>query len=216
MSNTQANSPPETDSKSQPASPDLEEPEPFGANVRNVPTDQDDSSAPRDGATDSATDGVGVAVDVLWDVTVEAWQDRLELSDDRIADAVQAAAAVRGFQRGQIGVRITDDVTIHEINVRHLSHDYPTDVISFPYSDDPDHIEGELVASVETAQENAAEAGWEVANEVLLYVIHGVLHIGGMDDHQADERALMRDAEREVLAHLGIQVPAVAEGDQRG
>nr|WP_161501274.1 rRNA maturation RNase YbeY [Rhodopirellula sp. SM50] len=216
MSNTQANSQPETDSKSQPASPDIEEPEPFGAIVGNAPTDQVDSSALRDCATDSASGGAGVAVDVLWDVTVEAWQDRLGLSDDRISEAVRAAAALRGFQRGHIGVRITDDVTIHEINVRHLSHDYPTDVISFPYSDDPDHIEGELVASVETAQENASELGWEIANEVLLYVIHGVLHIGGMDDHEANERALMRDAEREVLAHLGIQAPAVAEGDQHG
>ncbi|MCS7467141.1 rRNA maturation RNase YbeY [Stieleria sp. ICT_E10.1] len=208
MSNTRANSQPETDSKSQPASPDIEEPDPSGAILRNASPDQDDSSAPRDGA--------GVAVDVLWDGTVEAWQDRLGLSDDRMAEAVRAAAARRGFQRGQIGVRITDDATIHEINARHLSHDYPTDVISFPYSDDPDHIEGELVASVETAHENASEVGWEVANEMLLYVIHGVLHIGGMDDHEADERALMRDAEREVLARLGLQTPAVAEGDQRG
>ncbi len=197
---------------SPPASPEIEEPEPFGAIVRNVPPDQDDSRGTGDGVPDAA----GVAVEILWDVAVEPWRDRLGLSDDRIADAVQAAAALRGFRRGQIGVRITDDVTIHEINARHLSHDYPTDVISFPYSDDPDDIEGELVASVETAQENASEVGWEIANEVLLYVIHGVLHIGGMDDHEADERAMMRRAEREVLSRLGIQSPAVVEGDRRG
>ncbi|QDV44159.1 Endoribonuclease YbeY [Stieleria neptunia] len=212
MSNTRANNQPETDSTSPPASPDIEEPEPSGASPRTVPPDQDDRRDSGDGASDDA----GVAVEILWDADVAAWQDRLGLGDDRMTDAVRAAAALRGFRRGQIGVRITDDVTIHEINARHLSHDYPTDVISFPYSDDPDRIEGELVASVETAQQNAAEVGWEIANEVLLYVIHGVLHIGGMDDSEADERAMMRRAEREVLSHLGIQTPAVAEADPHG
>ncbi|QEF98579.1 Endoribonuclease YbeY [Stieleria maiorica] len=154
-------------------------------------------------------------VDLLWDDSVSDWQGRLGLTDARIEQAVQAAAALRGFDRGHIGVRITDDPTIHAINVRHLSHDYPTDVISFPYSDSPDRIEGELVASVETARQNAADVGWPTGNEVLLYVIHGVLHIGGMEDHRAEDRALMRQAERQALQRLGIAVPDQEAGRDR-
>lgn len=146
-----------------------------------------------------------IEVDVLWDDSVAAWRERLGLSDDSVAAAARAAATLRGFDHGQIGVRITDDPTIHQINSKHLSHDYPTDVISFPYGDgDQTRMEGELVASVETAAQNAADVGWETTNELLLYVIHGVLHIAGMDDHDDDDRLQMRQAERDVLVRLGI------------
>lgn len=165
--------------------------------------------------TEDTAPAVAVTVDVMWDDSVSHWQQRLGVTDDRIAEAVIAAAKRRGYDRGRIGVRITDDSAIHEVNVRYLSHDYPTDVISFPYSETPDRIEGELVASVETAGQNAADAGWETASELLLYVIHGVLHIGGMDDHGAADRADMRRAERMVLTRLGICVdPMTTEGDQ--
>ncbi len=61
----------------------------------------------------------------------------IDTNDDlhaAICRAVRQAAQYRGFGRGSIGVLITDDETIHEINARHLSHDYPTDVISFGYT----------------------------------------------------------------------------------
>ncbi|KAA5541559.1 rRNA maturation RNase YbeY [Roseiconus nitratireducens] len=117
---------------------------------------------------------------------------------------------------GELGVRFTDDATIHEINVRHLSHDYPTDVISFPYSDQPPRLEGELVASVDTALENAVEAGWAAGNELLLYVIHGVLHIAGMDDATPSQRREMRVAEQAVLNQLGIGGNSTTDRSRHG
>lgn len=191
MSNTQANNPPERDSAAA-CSLEPEEPE------------------PRPNTGDRLTETF--RVDLLWDDCVSTWQRQIGISNDRIVDAVETAAKSRGFRSGQIGVRITDDVSIHEVNLRHLSHDYPTDVISFPYSESSDRIEGELVASVETAQQNAVDAGWETASELLLYVIHGVLHIGGMDDHDEADRADMRDAERNVLTRLGISADRQGEG----
>ena len=157
-----------------------------------------------------------VEVQILWDPSVSTWRSRLNLQDKQIVDAVIAAASWRGYHAGEVGVRITDDQTIHQINARHLSHDYPTDVISFPYSDRSDVIEGELVASVETAAINAADAGWETADELLLYIIHGVLHIGGMDDHDEADRAEMRRAERAVLTSLGMTADPAAEGKLSG
>ncbi len=136
----------------------------------------------------------------------------MQLDELAIRDAVRAAASDQGYSRGEIGVRVTDDASIHEINRRHLDHDYPTDVISFPYADDSEVLEGELVVSVETADYNASEAGWPTSNELLLYVSHGTLHIAGMDDAEAEDRNAMREAEGRVLELLGLQPDPTREG----
>ncbi|EMI43838.1 rRNA maturation RNase YbeY [Rhodopirellula sp. SWK7] len=116
-----------------------------------------------------------------------------------IEAAVRAAAAVGNCTDCRIGVRVTDDATIHEINRDFLQHDYPTDVISFPYELQPPMVEGELVVSIDTAENEAADAGWSVAQELLLYVIHGTLHLVGFDDTDDESRKEMREAERKAL-----------------
>ncbi len=89
-------------------------------------------------------------------------------------------------------------------------------MISFCYAADPPLIEGELVASMDTAVSRACEllagpqsiddrnALWSAADELLLYVVHGTLHICGMDDHDDADRRAMRQAEAEVMTRLGI------------
>ncbi len=126
------------------------------------------------------------------------------IDDEAIIAAVVAAAAHQGFSRGSVGIRITDDATIRDINAKHLQHDWATDVISFGYSADGDFVEGELVASVDTAIEKASQLGWSAAHELLLYIVHGTLHICGMDDHDDDDRSAMRSAEHDVMTGLGV------------
>ena len=125
-------------------------------------------------------------------------------NEQRLRDACMAATSLRDFHQGEIGIRVTTDASIHQINRDHLGHDYPTDVISFPYAANRPHIEGELVVSVDTAAERANELGWSVDHELLLYVVHGTLHITGMDDHETQDRLAMRRAEREVMLELGV------------
>lgn len=125
-------------------------------------------------------------------------------NEQRLREACTAALSLRHFDRGEIGIRVTTDLAIHQINRDHLGHDYPTDVISFSYSATPPRIEGELVVSVDTATERANDLGWSLEHELLLYVIHGTLHITGMDDHKPEDRLAMRGAERQVMLQLGI------------
>lgn len=58
--------------------------------------------------------------------------------------------------------------------------------------------------SVDTARQRAGELGWSEQNELLLYVVHGVLHITGMDDHESGDRIAMRNAEHQVMTELGV------------
>jgi len=126
------------------------------------------------------------------------------VSADRIRAAAAAAARLRGVTGGEIGIRLTTDPAIREINRAYLAHDYATDVISFGYAFRPPRVEGELVVSVETARREASRWGWSAAEELILYVVHGVLHVAGMDDADAAGRAAMRGAEADVLSGLGI------------
>ncbi|MEX0824533.1 MAG: rRNA maturation RNase YbeY [Pirellulaceae bacterium] len=143
-----------------------------------------------------------IAINLLWESDVPR-SDRLP-SEDRIREAVLAAAAFRACDVGEIGVAIVDDAQIHRLNRQHLQHDYPTDVVSFPYGLAPPHVEGELVVSWDTALREADRIGWAADRELLLYVVHGTLHLVGMDDQQTSDRAAMRLAECAVLEQLGI------------
>ena len=128
--------------------------------------------------------------------------DRCPIDSNVATQCVRAAAAVRSFFKGEISVLITDDPEIHQVNRDHLQHDYPTDVISFGYHAESQTIDGDLVVSVDTADAMAVRHGISRATELQLYLIHGTLHLGGMDDHDPADRLAMRTAEREVLRRL--------------
>ncbi|WP_419189382.1 rRNA maturation RNase YbeY [Stieleria marina] len=145
-----------------------------------------------------------ISVELIVDDSVSASLDE-DAIRSTVLSAVQTAAVHRGFSSGTVGVRITDDAAIRQLNAKHLGHDYATDVISFSYEADPPHLEGELVVSVDTARQKASEIGWPAESELLLYIVHGVLHITGMDDHEPTDRREMRQAEESVFLKLGIR-----------
>jgi probable rRNA maturation factor len=102
-------------------------------------------------------------------------------------------------------ISIVDDPTIHRLNREHLDHDWPTDVISFVFDNDNGNIDGEIIASIDTAARLAQQAAWPTADELLLYIIHGLLHLAGLDDITPEARHQMRQAEQDCL--LGLSVP---------
>jgi probable rRNA maturation factor len=104
-----------------------------------------------------------------------------------------------------LSVVLVDDATIHDINRRFLAHDYPTDVIAFDLrgGGGPD---GEIFVSVTTAKREAEKRGVDVASEILLYCVHGTLHLLGYDDHEPRDRRRMQTRQRSLLAALGRQL----------
>jgi probable rRNA maturation factor len=122
----------------------------------------------------------------------------------RLIAAAQAAAHYCGRFSGTIEVTVVDDPTIHKLNREQLQHDWPTDVISFVYDDQPDCVEGEIIVSWDTAQRVASGLHVPPMHELLLYIVHGTLHLCGLDDIEATDQALMRTAEASVLRLLGI------------
>ncbi|REK10901.1 MAG: rRNA maturation RNase YbeY [Planctomycetota bacterium] len=142
-------------------------------------------------------------------------QQALAFDAARLKSAVASVLGDAGYDEGAISIAIVDDDEIHELNRRYLSHDYATDVLSFVLEQEAGRIEGEIIASADTAARCAGEFGWAAEDELLLYVVHGALHLAGHDDADDTPRAAMREAERRYLAGFGVAPPADEAAPER-
>src|SRR5437899_8787326 len=118
-----------------------------------------------------------------------------------------AGAVLEGEEvaEAKVTLAFVDNAHIHRLNKRYLNHDEPTDVLTFPYSSPgAKKLEGEVVIGYEVAKENAADRGHDVNLELVLYVIHGCLHLCGYTDTDDARAAEMRAKEREYLAALRL------------
>ena len=114
---------------------------------------------------------------------------------------IRKVAATHGRKVGEIGYMFVDDERILEVNREYLGHDYYTDIITFDY-DEGEVINGDLVISVDTVRSNAAKYGKSYAEELHRVIIHGVLHLCGINDKGPGEREIMEAEEDKALALL--------------
>ena len=117
---------------------------------------------------------------------------------------IKAVAASYGMKTGDIGYMFVNDEKILETNRRYLGHDYYTDVITFDY-DEPGLISGDIVISLDTVRSSAEMLGKDYADELNRVIIHGVLHLCGINDKGPGERQIMEAAEDKALALLRSQ-----------
>jgi len=132
-------------------------------------------------------------------------QSTLPLDEERLRQAVEMILADAHVAQATISLAVVDDPTIHQLNREYLQHDYATDVLSFLLERDEQSLEGEIIVSADTAAECAAPFGWSAEDELLLYVVHGTLHLVGYDDTRPDLRREMRRRERTCLARFGLE-----------
>ena len=143
-------------------------------------------------------------------VSIASPQEIVAIDRGRMRETVRAVLDGENVADAEISLAFVDNPTIHRLNQRYLQHDEPTDVLSFPLSEaNAARLAGELVLGVEVAIEQAANRGHDIQVELSLYVIHGLLHLCGYDDHDDDDRAAMRERERHYLRQLGL--PDIAE-----
>jgi probable rRNA maturation factor len=121
-----------------------------------------------------------------------------------LKDAARAVIEGEGVAACKVTLAFVDSPHIHRLNKQFLNHDEPTDVLTFPYSDSKKSLEGEVVIGYEVAKEYAADRGHDANLELLLYVIHGCLHLCGYTDTDAKGEREMRAKEREYLRKLNL------------
>ncbi|MDR2915865.1 MAG: rRNA maturation RNase YbeY [Tannerella sp.] len=105
---------------------------------------------------------------------------------------------------GDISYVFCSDKKILEVNKEYLSHDYYTDIITFDYTEN-DVISGDLFISLDTVNTNAEKFGVAYENELYRVIIHGILHLCGIDDKAPGARDVMERCENEALACLSVE-----------
>ena len=114
---------------------------------------------------------------------------------------IKAVAATYGKRVGEIGYLFVDDEHILDVNKQYLGHDYYTDIITFDYTEG-DRISGDLFISLDTVRSNSELFGTDYNTELHRVIIHGVLHLCGINDKGPGEREIMEAAENRALELL--------------
>lgn len=102
---------------------------------------------------------------------------------------------------GELNIIFTSDTYLRQLNIKHLSRDYFTDIISFDYSEE-ETVSGELFISIQRVRENALSYNVSFENELNRVIIHGILHLMGYNDGTEKQKNLMRREEEICLDNL--------------
>ena len=136
-------------------------------------------------------------------VHVTNTQKELPVGKRRLAKLVRLAAAP-AWTDAELSVAVVDASRMSELNRRYSGRREDTDVLAFPLNDGNDRCVGEVVVSASRAAAEAVARGIPAEDELALYVVHGVLHLRGYDDHAPKARRDMYARERETLRAAGL------------
>lgn len=127
---------------------------------------------------------------------------------------LETAAELYELQENtEVSVTLTDNMHIKELNAQYRGKDYATDVLTFALreGDEPPivggmttELLGDIIISLERAEEQAEEYGHSMEREVAFLTVHGMLHLLGYDHLEEAERCEMRQEEEFLLGKLGI------------
>ena len=119
----------------------------------------------------------------------------------KISNWIKGVAENHNKRVGDISYIFCSDSKILEVNKAYLDHDYYTDIITFDYSEN-DVISGDIFISIDTVKSNAEKYAEEYTKELYRVIIHGVLHLCGIDDKAEGAREIMEENEDNALIML--------------
>ncbi len=116
---------------------------------------------------------------------------------------------------GDLSIVFTNNFEIQQLNKDYRQFDSPTDVLSFPSNEiDPNtHIRylGDVIISVEKALTQSQQAGRDIMDEITMLIVHGCLHLTGLDHSTKQEKEKMQYYQESILTSLGVRNPAWPE-----
>jgi len=116
----------------------------------------------------------------------------------KISAWIKKVAETHGFRVGDVAYIFCSDEHMLSVNKEYLHHDYYTDIITFDYTEE-NRISGDIFISLETVSSNAEKFGTSYDDELHRVIIHGILHLCGINDKTPEERKTMEGFEDEAL-----------------
>lgn len=120
------------------------------------------------------------------------------LNFEAVGSWIESVASTHGYSVGRLSYLFCDDESILEANRKFLGHDYYTDIITFDYTRGS-RIGGDMIISLDTVSSNAEKQDEPYGRELLRVIIHGVLHLCGINDKGPGEREVMERFENLAL-----------------
>ncbi len=111
-----------------------------------------------------------------------------------------------------ITIVFVDNRTLQELHLQYLNDDSPTDIMTFPLNEPGEPVEADMIISLEMAQENARYFGVTLEEEVKRLIVHGILHLSGLEDATPEQQQRMRQEEDRLLTRYGKQWQIIDEG----
>ncbi len=121
-----------------------------------------------------------------------------QIKKTEVKEWIKEVAKKYGKRVGDVSYIFCNDDKILEVNKQYLDHDYYTDIITFDYTEG-DKIGGDLFISIDTVKSNSEQFGEPFEKELHRVIIHGILHLCGINDQSPEERANMIDNENQAL-----------------
>ena len=143
-------------------------------------------------------------------VEIANLQKHYRIKTSKIKRAVKEVLSKEG-KDARLSIALVDNNEIKKLNEQYFESNEVTDVISFPLSDNKNLLSGEIIVSVETAVDTAGKRNISIEGEIILYIVHGILHLLGYDDGNKRDARVMHEEESKILRELGYNVPRVED-----
>ena len=127
-----------------------------------------------------------------------------QINEKEISDWIKSVAQTHNREIGEISYLFCDDEKILEVNQEYLNHDFYTDIITFDYSEG-NIISSDIIISLQTVESNSQMYQTDFIEELQRVIIHGILHLCGLNDLTDEEEYAMREAENSALKMLEIE-----------
>jgi len=150
------------------------------------------------------------------DISLENLQKKVSLNSSQILKIVKSILRYERIEKASLTIVFVTRQKIRSLNKKFLRRDYATDVLAFDLNDQaslkrkpspkPKTLVGDIIISTDAALKNAKAYETTLAQELTLYIIHGILHLLGFDDHAPRDIQKMRKKEQELLKRLGAGI----------
>ena len=141
-------------------------------------------------------------------VEIANLQKYYKIKDYKIKQVVKEVLGKKSSS-AKLSFAFVDNNEIKRLNKKYFDSDDVTDVIAFPLDNHKNALNGEIVISVETAVDTAVKENVDVEGEIVLYVVHGLLHLLGYSDVNREDAIIMHEKESKILKALGYNMPTV-------